>query len=132
MERSIKIPSNLNNLSEVEDFFKQIHIDYSIPRKLYCRLYLAVNEALINAIVHGNKLNPEKFIIIHFYNLTDKFHFKIQDEGSGFNTDSIPDPLSSDNLRKECGRGIFIIKHYTDNFYFENNGTIINLIFNKL
>lgn len=131
MEGSIEIGSAVENLYEVDDFINGLLKDYGFSRKAFCRIYLAVNEAVINCMKHGNQFFNKKKVRIEFYNAEDKYYFKIMDEGVGFDFTIIPDPSKSEFLRNESGRGIFIMKQYSDNLFFEDNGRVINLIFNK-
>lgn len=131
MERSIKISSEATKICEAEQFFSSLLIDFKFSRKAYCRIYLAVNEALINCMKHGNNFSPAKYVTIIFKEESGKYIFRLIDEGNGFDIERIPNPLEKDNLKNECGRGIFLIRHYSDDVYYEENGKIINLIFNK-
>ncbi|MCK5033692.1 MAG: ATP-binding protein [Calditrichia bacterium] len=88
---------------------------------------IAVTELVNNAIHHGNKNNKDKQIFINILIRESKLEAHIKDEGNGFNPDLIGNPLDPDNLMKESGRGIFLIKQLTDSldFNFTDNGTEI-------
>lgn len=131
MNQTIKIASVITNIGKVEYFFNEIFKDLKFSRKIYCKIYLSVTEAVNNAIVHGNNLNENKIVSIIFKDDIDKYIVCVEDEGSGFNYNIIPDPREPINIKKEYGRGIFIMKQYADKVIFEKNGTLINLIFNK-
>lgn len=131
MVHSIKIASVINNINEIEHFFNTIFKRNNFSRKTYCRMYLAVIEAVTNAIVHGNKKNPLTFVTITFVDKKNQYLVKVEDEGSGFDYNILPNPLVKSNIIKESGRGIFIIKQYSDKVIFEKNGACVNLIFNK-
>ena len=94
-------------------------------------MYLSTSEAFNNAILHGNQLDSSKYVNISFDETADQYLICIRDEGSGFDIFTIPDPTDKVNLRKESGRGIFIMKEYADKVRFSNNGAIVHLIFNK-
>ena len=132
MEQSIKIESKLNNFCKIDNFINSIFSEYKFSRKLYCKIYLSVNEAVNNAIYHGNSNNEEKLVTIDFFNDDTTFQFLISDEGRGFDFASIKDPTEKENIYNESGRGIFIMKKYADQVYFLENGTKVKLIFNKL
>ena len=57
--------------------------------------------------------------------------FRIEDEGPGFDPDSIPDPTAPENLLKENGRGIFLMKSLSDELTFEKNGAVVNIYFRR-
>ena len=118
-------------INEVDYFFNNIFKEIKFSRKTYGRMYLSVIEAITNAIIHGNKKNPTKFVTVKFIEKSDSYIIKVDDEGEGFDFNIVPNPLSKSNIRKESGRGIFIIKQYADKVIFENKGASINLIFNK-
>ena len=94
---------------------------------------IAVSEALLNAIVHGNKEDKSKRVFCDIKCTEDKLTVKIRDEGKGFNFDEVPDPTSEENILKEHGRGIFIIRSLVDDCKCKasDKGTEIILTVNK-
>ena len=88
---------------------------------------IAVTELVNNAIHHGNNNNKDKKVYVNIRILKNYLEASIKDEGNGFNPDHIGDPLDPQNLMKESGRGIFLIKELTDNmdFKFSDKGTEI-------
>jgi len=129
MEKSIKIISSINRFCEIEGFLNSLFLQYNFSRKLYCKIYISVTEAVNNAIQHGNKNDINKFIVINFFAEDGKFIFNIEDEGVGFDFNNLPDPTLIDNIRNESGRGIFFMKKYADTVIFRNNGSCVQLIF---
>lgn len=89
---------------------------------------LALEEALINAIRHGNHCDPAKKINISAYVGADKTDITIADEGEGFNPDRVPDPTSDENLEKPGGRGIMLMKAYMDQVTFNRRGNEVRII----
>jgi serine/threonine-protein kinase RsbW len=132
MEKSIKIISSINRFCEFEVFLNSIFYQYNLSRKLYCKIYIAVSEAVNNAIQHGNKNDKNKFIFIRFLEKKNVFIFYIQDEGLGFDYKNFKDPTLSNNIRNESGRGIFFMKKYANEVLFHNNGSCVQLIFHKI
>lgn len=96
-------------------------------------LSIAVTEAVGNAIVHGNKKDPNKKVEIIFEIQNDQIQISVVDEGSGFNLEQLADPLDPDNVMKESGRGIFILKTLMDDvdFTFSAKGTTISFTLKK-
>ena len=88
---------------------------------------IAVTEIVNNAIHHGNKNNKEKKVFVNIRILESKLEANIKDEGNGFKPEQVGNPLDPQNLMKESGRGIFLIKQLTDSFdiNFSKNGTEI-------
>jgi serine/threonine-protein kinase RsbW len=131
MEKFIKIESSINNISEIENFLNSIFYKYNIDKKLYFNIYLSLNEAVNNAIQHGNKYDENKFVKISFSMSSNYYEFIIEDEGPGFYFESVKDPTLIQNRKKESGRGIFIMKNYSDNLEILDNGNKIKLNFLK-
>lgn len=101
---------------------------YEAPDKHFC---LVLEEAVLNAWKHGNKQNPDKSIIIRWWFGND-FHAEIIDEGQGFDYESVPDPTDNENLIKPFGRGIYIIRHFSDFVKWKNGGRHLSMSFKKL
>ena len=131
MERKIEIVSDLQNICELEFFLNCVKADANISRKNFCRMFLSINEAVVNSLKHGNQLDGDKKVVIQFIEREDSYHFKIEDEGFGFCYDDLPNPIDTVNITKESGRGIFIMKQYSDKLYFEENGRVVNLLYFK-
>lgn len=131
MDQHIKISSNIRNICDVENFLNSLFKELKFSRKIYCKIYLAVNEAVNNAVIHGNGENPKKIVFVDFNENQNFYRFTVSDEGNGFDFNNIQNPVSSENIHKESGRGIFIIKQYADKVKFYKKGTQIEMIFNK-
>lgn len=131
MVHSIKIPAELRKINELEQFLNALFKKYRISRKVYCKIYLSASEAVNNAIIHGSKLDKNKVVEVSFSNQETKYMLTVKDQGIGFDESKIQDPRSIENLRKESGRGIFIMKEYADKVKWEKNGSVVHLTFNK-
>lgn len=131
MQNTIKINSKIDNLIYVEKFVRSISNEIGFSKKLYIKVILSITEAFNNAIVHGNKYDVKKNVIIEFKRVKDKYKFTISDEGCGFDVFKIENPTIKENLCKESGRGIFIIKQYAEDVKFDKNGTKITMTFKK-
>ncbi|MCK4851643.1 MAG: ATP-binding protein [Candidatus Omnitrophica bacterium] len=79
-------------------------------------------EALRNAMLHGNRLHPDKKVIVETEITFEQVTISVEDEGEGFDPDSLPDPTLEENLLKESGRGIYLIRHLMDRVRYENGG----------
>ena len=73
---------------------------------------LAVEEALVNAIKHGNRLDRAKSIRVAYHVTADRFEVQITDEGPGFDPADVPDPTAPENLERPSGRGLWLMRHY--------------------
>ena len=85
-------------------------------------LKLVVHEALTNAAEHGNHSDPTKHVTVACRCGPDQVTLVVDDEGEGFDPSTLPDPTAGENLLKESGRGVFLIRAYADECRFENGG----------
>jgi serine/threonine-protein kinase RsbW len=91
-------------------------------------IHLAVEEAFINAIKHGNKNEPSKAVKIDYAIEADKIEICMTDEGSGFDPEVIPDPRYGDNLYKPAGRGMLLMKSFMDVVEYNSQGNSVRMI----
>lgn len=80
------------------------------------QITVALREAMVNAIVHGNKYSSEKKVRLSAWQEGAALKMVVQDEGNGFDPAGLPDPLAQENLLKESGRGILLIQAFVDEF----------------
>ena len=88
---------------------------------------LLVSEAVSNAIEHGNDNDASKQVVIEFRHGTGRCECWVEDEGNGFNREAIADPLASENLLEDGGRGIFLIERLADEVIYKNGGSRIGI-----
>jgi len=86
---------------------------------------LAVEEALVNAMKHGNQLDPDKQVQVSYSVTEDRFDIRIVDEGIGFDPNEVPDPTEEMNVERPCGRGVFIIKNVMTSVNYLERGNIV-------
>lgn len=86
---------------------------------------MAVEEALVNAIKHGNQMDPDKRVRGKYRLGAERFEVFITDEGPGFNPDDVPDPTAPENLERPCGRGLLLIRYYMSSVAFQDSGRTI-------
>jgi serine/threonine-protein kinase RsbW len=89
---------------------------------------LALEEALVNAIKHGNKLDPKKIVIVEARVSRDRVEIEIEDQGPGFDRSSVPDPTAEENLCKCSGRGILLIEAYMNKVSWSRDGRRVHLL----
>jgi serine/threonine-protein kinase RsbW len=126
---SIEIPSLAENIRIIESFIDNAKEKYQLDDDIYGNIMIAVTEAVNNAIRHGNKDNSSKNVFISLSLEDGMIKFKIQDEGEGFNFHQLPDPTAPENISKPGGRGIFLMKHLSDEVDFKDNGKVVELSF---
>jgi serine/threonine-protein kinase RsbW len=91
---------------------------------------MAVREAAVNAVLHGNEYDPAKQITVSCENTGDALVFTIADQGRGLDPEALPDPLAPENLLRGTGRGIFLIRSFMDEVHFRqlHPGTELTLV----
>jgi serine/threonine-protein kinase RsbW len=95
------------------------------------KIGMAVREAMVNAVVHGNRYNANKKVRFSVANDRERFTVRIADEGDGFDFSCLPDPLSPENLMCTSGRGIFLVRSFMDEFQVRSldpAGTEVTLV----
>jgi serine/threonine-protein kinase RsbW len=124
------IESDLKKVQMVEKATEKIAKHMKFSEEDRDSLAIAVTEIVGNAISHGNKKDRNKKVTIDFEYQNDAITVSIQDEGAGFNEDEIANPLEPENLLKESGRGIFIVKALMDSVDFSRTeqGTKVRLV----
>ena len=125
----IVIPSITENIRIIESFIDNAKERFKLNDDIYGNIMIAVTESVNNAILHGNKNDRNKNVTLSLSLNNNVINFKIKDEGLGFNFHNLPDPTSPKNLDKPSGRGIFLMKHLSDEVNFSKNGSLVELSF---
>ncbi len=86
------------------------------------RAKLLINEVVVNAVKHGNRFDSRKEVLLDISVCDDRVDIRVEDEGDGFNPDAVPDPRMGENLFREHGRGLHLIKSLADEVCFERGG----------
>jgi serine/threonine-protein kinase RsbW len=125
----IEIPSLAENIRMIESFIDNAKERYQLDDDIYGNIMIAVTEAVNNAIKHGNQGDSTKNVSLTLSFEEGLIKFKVEDEGRGFDHQNLPDPTSPENLEKPGGRGIFLMKHLSDEVEFDDNGRVVELSF---
>ena len=125
----VKIPSIKENVSVVESFIENVGEKIRIEEVIYGNVLVSVTEAVNNAIVHGNKEDKNKKVRLGLKQNKKSVRFIVEDEGMGFDHNTLPDPTNPKNLEKVKGRGIFLIKSLSDKTTFKQGGRIVEMLF---
>jgi serine/threonine-protein kinase RsbW len=88
---------------------------------------LAVEEALVNAIKHGNQMDPDKRVQVLYRITAERFDVEITDEGPGFNPEDVPDPTDPENIEKPCGRGLLLIRGFMTSVEYVGRGNVVTM-----
>jgi len=128
--RKLRFTSKLENITLVEKLIDDVCDLHTIDRDYYGNILVALTEAVNNAISHGNGSDASKHVSVIFESKKDTIRFEVSDEGEGFDPDSLPDPTSPENIEKPYGRGIFLIRHLSDETEFSDEGRTVSISFN--
>jgi serine/threonine-protein kinase RsbW len=119
--------TDLDSLAEIESLIDQIRAERDFGDEVAGNLMMAFHEAVTNAIIHGNQLDPSKVVDIKAWFEDHQLVLQVTDQGNGFNPDSLPDPLDENNLLKSGGRGVFLIRQFSDYIEFNDKGNILTI-----
>jgi serine/threonine-protein kinase RsbW len=125
----IEIPSLTENIRMIESFIDNAKEKFHLNDDIYGNIMIAVTEAVNNAIKHGNRGDSSKNVALSLALEEGLIKFKVEDEGNGFDYDHLPDPTAPENLEKPGGRGIFLMKHLSDEVRFAEGGRVVELSF---
>ena len=125
----IVIPSITENIRIIESFIDNAKDKFNLDDDIYGNIMIAVTESVNNAIMHGNKNDRTKNVTLSLSLNDNVINFRIRDEGRGFDFQNLPDPTSPENIDKPSGRGIFLMKHLSDEVNFSKNGSTVELSF---
>jgi serine/threonine-protein kinase RsbW len=113
------LESNLANVERAEEAARSVSAKAGFDEEAEFQIEMAVHEAVINAIYHGNKEDPSKKVYIRFLVMEDGLEIHVRDEGQGFDPSAVPDPLARENILSVSGRGIFLVRKFMDEFRIE-------------
>lgn len=122
-----RFPSDLAEARRVQDEIEEAlqACGYG-ERDIFC-IRLALEEAFVNAIKHGNQMDPDKAVHGTYAVSPQRFDIRICDEGPGFNPTDVPDPTDPENIERSCGRGVFLIRHYMNEVEYHGKGNIVTM-----
>ena len=115
-------------LKEVSNNLVRALKEKNIDEDIVFDVHVAFEEALRNAMIHGNKLDPAKKVTVEIELGEKSVTICVEDEGFGFDPGALPDPTLDENLLKEGGRGVYLIKHLMDEVKYESGGKKIIMV----
>ena len=89
---------------------------------------IALEEALVNAIKHGNRQHPDKKVRVEATVTPERAEISVEDEGPGFDRARVPDPTCEDNICRPSGRGILLIESYMDGVHWSHGGRRLKMV----
>lgn len=128
--RSFRLNSTMESVTEVEAAADQLATEANLDEDQRFHIGMAVREAAINAVLHGNEYDPARHIDVSMENTGKDLVIVIADQGEGFNPENLPDPLAEENILRGTGRGIFLIRSLMDEVHFRqlHPGTELTMI----
>jgi serine/threonine-protein kinase RsbW len=121
----LTIESDKKELIKVEAFLRNIFENKHLPEESFNKVLLCISEAVINSIEHGNRNTEGKKVCVAVVCEKNDLVVEVTDEGEGFDYERIPDPTAVENIRKERGRGIFLIRSVCNNLKFKDKGNCV-------
>ena len=127
---SYTLESSLESVNKAEEEATKVATRAGFDEDEAGRISMAVREATVNAVLHGNHYDTNKRVSLSFENTGNELIITVQDQGTGLDPNAVADPLAPENLLKQSGRGIFLIRAFMDDVQFRklDPGTEIKLI----
>src|SRR5512140_358833 len=127
----VSLASTLDSVDQAEEMTLEFARNAGFGDEDQMKIGMAVREAMVNAVYHGNKWDPGKKASLTLEFEDGKFIVTITDEGPGFELNMVPDPLAEENLMKQSGRGLFLIRSFMDEIHVRRrspNGTEVRMV----
>lgn len=121
------IPSELQAAERVQERIVSLLEKMEFPARDVFGMRLALEEAMVNAIKHGNQMDPQKTVSIRCEIDPTRVHVQIEDQGPGFSPTDVPDPTAEENLEKPGGRGIMLMKAFMTKVEYNARGNRVTL-----
>ncbi|MDQ2747712.1 MAG: ATP-binding protein [Acidobacteriota bacterium] len=123
-----EIPSLISLMHTILDYLMKRVEKNGVVNSEESNLFIALDEAFVNAVKHGNKYDPTKIVRISAEVSSKEARFTVEDEGEGFNIAHVPDPTDTENLFKTSGRGVLIIHNVMDEVRYNERGNRLEMI----
>ena len=122
------IPSRLPEAPPVIEAILEQARQHHYPEQAVFGIRLALDEAISNAINHGNGGDSKKQVTVEYTVTDQQLHITICDEGCGFQPERLPDPTLDENLTRPCGRGVMLMRAYMSDVHFNKAGNCVTLV----
>lgn len=126
--KKLVISSSMAAAMEVQQMLVTAAEGFGYSEHALFAIRLALDEALSNAVRHGNKNDPRKRVTIEYSVSEAEVHVSVCDEGRGFNPNELPDPTAEENLERPCGRGVMLIKAYMTRVDYNDRGNCVTMV----
>lgn len=132
-EQTYTLESTLDSVDIAEKAVMEAGVEAGFSEEDLHDLGMALREAMVNAVVHGNRYNLKKHVHLSIQRTSEGLVLRILDEGEGFELSEIPDPLAEENLLRQSGRGLLLIQAFVDDFQMHRapeRGTAVTIVKN--
>ena len=123
----VVIPSDTTEARRIQEDIERQIAALKVSEQEVFSIRLALEEALVNAIKHGNQMDRSKQVRIGYLLLLDRLEIHITDEGNGFDPEDVPDPTAVENLERPCGRGLMLMRHYMTEVAYNSRGNTVSM-----
>jgi serine/threonine-protein kinase RsbW len=127
MAIELTIPSDLAEARRVQELIEEALTASAYTEHDIFAIKLALEEALVNAIKHGNQMDPDKRVFIVYLVTAERFEIRITDEGEGFNPEDVPDPTDERYIDRPCGRGLLLMRGFMTEVQYHGRGNIVSM-----
>ncbi|MFH1867524.1 MAG: ATP-binding protein [Candidatus Omnitrophota bacterium] len=127
MYKKMQVSSNFKDIKQAATAIAGLFKEAKADEADIFDIRLSLEEALINAAKYGNKLDEKRNVYIEIDIAGNKATISVEDEGDGFDHESLPDPTKEENLLKASGRGVFLIKHLMDKVEYNKKGNRVTI-----
>jgi len=124
----VKIPSTIEYIKKVSSKILKALETYNVNQDTLFDIRLCVEEIIRNAIVHGNHSDKNLSVRVAYWIKDGRMNIEVEDEGGGFDYKNLADPTTAENITKNSGRGIFLVKNLMDEVEFNDSGNKIKMI----
>ena len=124
----LTLKSQPHQVAKVEKFLRDVTKAAQLTQHQFNALLVVTTEAVNNGILHGNKQDPEKNVTLTCDIVSDILTVCVHDEGRGFDAETLPDPLAKENLFRDHGRGVFLMRSMMDSVSFARSGNGCDVI----
>ncbi len=122
------IPSDLSYVLGINYEISLLLKEFGFPlQDSRINIPLACDEAITNAIIHGNESKPNKKVNVHIYLSSSRFRIRVRDQGKGFEAESVADPREGNNVHRGSGRGVFLMRKIMDSVEYKDGGCVVEL-----
>jgi serine/threonine-protein kinase RsbW len=123
-----ELPSAISTMNSILNYLMKRVEKLGVIKPEKSNLFIALDEAFVNAVKHGNKFDAQKLVKITAEVSTKEARFTIEDEGEGFDVNAIPDPTNPENLFKTSGRGVMFIYNIMDEVKYNERGNRLEMV----